>query len=159
MQRLSIYFSNPFISDLIVGIIIAIISAVITLCYVERKSKKYRKELMLSILHNEISKYSLPASTDLDESFQLPHRGQIIWDLLLSGILDKRNDTELIESLYEMIGWIENFNYTNEYANQSMVDGKQDKYEFLEGRCQTHVPISKKGMIHCNGLRGFWRKR
>lgn len=124
-------FLNLINTSLISNIISAILGSFLTLIYVEHMKKKYEKKLLLSILHQELFKYSEPALTVIDDSFQFRMREQLTWNILTSGLLDLKKDCELITHLYELIGWIENFNYSNDYANQCLVAENKAMLKFF----------------------------
>lgn len=111
-------FLNSKISILILG---AILSTIIAWYVLESAKKRSKRDILLNLLYYELNQYRkpkpLPTST---ADFQFPCRDKLIWSLLTSDALNPKKDKDLMNSLYNLVGWIENFNYTNNYANGAM---------------------------------------
>lgn len=129
---LSLLVNNSFANSIIGAIISAVVSCLLTLKFVEKRKINRNKKLTLTILYKELIIYCTP-KTSLG-GFQIPGRKQVIWSILTSDILDTEKDKDLINSLYEMIGWIENFNYVNDYANKTLVENNEMFNFFSKGR-------------------------
>ncbi|MHB8075795.1 hypothetical protein [Desulfosporosinus fructosivorans] len=122
---------------------ILIFSAVITLYVVEAKKKRSKRNMLLNVLHHELIMYKPPV-TPSSNDFQLPCRDKLIWSLLTSDALSSKKDKELINSLYEVAGWIEHFNYTNNYANQANEGDHHSLSFYYEVRYKYYIGMYKE---------------
>jgi len=108
-------------SGIITTIIGIIFGSWATIKIVEEKKKKDKRKLLLNILNYELNAYTESEPLGEQTSFRFPHRDKLIWNILTSDILDRKKDKELITNLYELIGWIENYNCANNHANQAIL--------------------------------------
>lgn len=102
----------------------------VTLKIVEETKRKAKKELLLSILYKELTYYAEPCNTTITKSFQFSQRDKLIWNILTSDILEPQKDKEIINSMYELIGFIENFNLINHFANEALINNNEDMLLF-----------------------------
>jgi ATP-dependent protease HslVU (ClpYQ) peptidase subunit len=115
----------------------AMFGAWFTLKYVEERKRKDKRKILLGALLMQLNKYNNEKLNEHEigsPALGFSQRAQTMWELLNSDLLDRKKDGKLIESLHEMIGWVENYNQLNNLANLAMIFNS-DKTRFVsEGR-------------------------
>ncbi len=118
-------------SNLSIAFISIIVTTFTTIKIIEGKKTRDKRKILLGILRYELISYSKPIKNDNGGNYRSPHRDKVVWSILTSDILNRKKDKILISHLYELIGWIENYNSMNNLANLSIVYKNEDVANFF----------------------------